>query len=51
MKNKIQVLETHHGNRVEWGISFTSHNPEQADYFECLNKTEAFRLQDRIGKD
>lgn len=47
-KKHIIVLEIPCDNRTEWGISFTSHNPQDNDYFECLNKDEAFRLAARI---
>ena len=47
---RIEVIETPYEDRTEWGISFTSNNPEAEDYFECVNKTEAFRLKMRIEK-
>ena len=41
----IQVIENIEENGTEWGISFTSPNPEAKDYFKMLDKETAFRLK------
>lgn len=41
------VIETR-DKKVEWGISFTSHNPLPEDYFQCVSEDEAFRLKEKI---
>jgi len=47
-KKRIIIIETPHKDSTEWGISFTSHDPDPKDYFRCLDKKEAFRLGSRI---
>lgn len=32
----------------EWGLSFTNHNPEDADYFIMPNAETAFRLKEYL---
>jgi len=46
---RILVIETP-DEGTGWGISFTSPNPKEEDYFEMKNKEEAFRLKNRIEK-
>jgi len=42
----VLVLENYHNDRdVEWGVSFTNHNPEPGDYVEVASKEDAFRLK------
>lgn len=41
------LIETHnifYNNGVEWGVSFTSSNPEPKDYVACKTKEDAERL-------
>jgi hypothetical protein len=44
----IQVIETVHEDRIEWGISFDGYNPNAQDYFEVTNKQTAFGLQKKL---
>lgn len=45
LNTKIQIIETLFEDYSEWGISFTSNNPEPKDYFQMLDKETAFRLK------
>ena len=46
---QVFVIETYDENgNVEWGISFSDHNPEPEDYFKMPDKETAFRLRDRL---
>lgn len=43
------VIETHHTNGpTEWGYSFTSHNPEPADYVKCASEADAWTLDRHV---
>lgn len=43
------VIETHHmGEDIEWGYSFTSYNPEPADYVRCYDEESAWKLARNI---
>lgn len=46
----VLVCEDHYEDRVEWGLSFTNHNPEPQDYFGMQDKKTAFALADRINE-
>jgi hypothetical protein len=47
----VQVIENIDKNGTEWGISFTSNNPEPEDYFKMTDKETAFRLKNIIEKN
>jgi hypothetical protein len=38
------IIETPTEYGTEWGVSFTSHNPEPYDYVECATYKDAERL-------
>ena len=42
------VIETPNENGVEWGLSFTDHNPKEEDYFKCESEKDAYKLQKLI---
>lgn len=45
------VIETHHNDGpVEWGYSFTTHNPDPEDYVRCYSEQDAWRLADRLSR-
>ena len=44
------VIETVNENSIEWGVSFTNHNPESKDYFKMPDKETAFRLKEYMDK-
>lgn len=45
------VIETHHDNaETEWGYSFTSHNPDPADYVRCYSEADAWKLADSLER-
>lgn len=46
----IQILETVNKDGSEWGISFTSHNPELKDYVEMKDAETAIKLKALIEK-
>lgn len=41
---KAILIETHNDNGVEWGVSFTSSNPEPEDYVACKTVEDAVKL-------
>jgi hypothetical protein len=41
--DNLIVIHTPETN--EWGVSFTSHNPEPEHYVACKSEADAFRLQ------
>lgn len=47
----ILVLEDHNETGVEWGLSFTNHNPEAKDYFPMPDKETAFRLKNYLDTE
>lgn len=38
------IIEIPTNDKTEWGVSFTSHNPEPHDYVECASYKDAERL-------
>jgi len=44
----IHVIETHHLDGLEFGLSFTCCNPEAEDYYQMPNSETAYRLQQRL---
>lgn len=34
--------------KTEWGVSFTSHNPELEDYVACKTQLDAFKLKAKV---
>ena len=39
------LIESHESDGVEWGISFTTPNPEPEEYVACKTRDDALRLQ------
>lgn len=49
-KTSLVVIESYDKEmNVEWGLSFDGHNPSDENYFQMLNKEEAFRLKDKLS--
>lgn len=48
-QNIVVVIESHNGDRVEWGISFSGPNPGDEDYFAMPDEETAFKLASRIN--
>lgn len=45
------VIETPYLDKdTEWGVSFTSHNPELEDYVACATAGDAFKLQEILER-
>jgi hypothetical protein len=38
------LIETHNDNGIEWGVGFTSSNPEPKDYVACKTAEDATKL-------
>jgi hypothetical protein len=44
------IIETPNEDGTEWGVSFTSPNPEPNDYIGCLSYEDADRLDNHITR-
>jgi hypothetical protein len=51
MDGETVLIETFQGGAVEWGVSFTSGNPEAADYVACASSDDAARLKEKVDGD
>ena len=40
----VLIIETHYDSGVEWGVSFTTHDPLPQDYVACKSYSDAERL-------
>lgn len=50
LETSLVVIEYHHENGVEWGLSFDGPNPlNKDDYFIMIDKESAFRLKDKLS--
>lgn len=47
-RDNIFIIEEHNEDSVKFGIGFGSPNPNQENYFECMDYSDAKKLYDLI---